>query len=78
MKQLSEQQVDDLLKLKFGNVVEESGHCAFVSNKILGKVFKISEHSVAYLLRVRFERHRLNNMPFKSKLQQPEKSQIPF
>ena len=49
MKQFSERQVDDLLKLKFGKVVEESGHRAFVSNKVLGKVFGISEHNIAYL-----------------------------
>ena len=52
MKKLTEQQIDDLLKLKFGKVITEPGHTAFVSNKILAKIFKISEHSVAYMLRV--------------------------
>ena len=39
MKKLTEDQVDDLLKLKFGKLVEESGHRAYVSNKVLGKIF---------------------------------------
>ena len=32
MKRLTEEQVDDLLKLRFGKVVTEPGHTAFVSN----------------------------------------------
>ena len=39
MKKLSDEQVDDLLKLKFGKIVEETGHKAYVSNKVLGKIF---------------------------------------
>ena len=54
MKQFTEEQIDDLLKLKFGKVVEESGHTAFVSNKTLGKIYKISEHKIAGMLWVRF------------------------
>ena len=42
MKKLSEKQIDDLLKLKFGKVVEEPGHTAYLSNKILGKIFKLT------------------------------------
>ena len=42
--------------MKFGRIVTEKGHCAFVSNKTLGKIFKISEHKIAGLLRVRFAR----------------------
>ena len=39
MKKLSEDQIDDLLKLKFGELVEEPGHRAYISNKVLGKIF---------------------------------------
>ena len=39
MKKLSEDQIDDLLKLKFGKLVEEPGHRAYISNKVLGKIF---------------------------------------
>ena len=36
MKQISEEKLIDILKLKFGKVVDEPGHTAYVSNKILG------------------------------------------
>ena len=49
MKQITEQMIDDILKLKFGKVVEESGHRAFVSNKTLSKIFKMSEHKMLAL-----------------------------
>ena len=52
MKQISEQIIDDIMKLKFGKVIDQPGHTAYVSNKTLGKVFKMSEHKIASLLRV--------------------------
>ena len=54
MKKISEEEIDAILKLKFGKVVEETGHTAFVSNKTLGKIFQMTEHKIAGLLRVRF------------------------
>ena len=42
MKYISEQQIDDIIKLKFGGLVTEIGHTSFVSDKILGELFKIS------------------------------------
>lgn len=42
MKHFSEQQVDDIIKLKFGSLVTEHGHKSYICNKILGKLFKIS------------------------------------
>ena len=43
MKIFSESQVDDLIKLKFGSLVTERGHRSFVSNQMLGKLFKVSD-----------------------------------
>ena len=43
MKVFSEQQIDDLLKLKFGKIVIEPGHFSYVSNTVLGKIFGVSE-----------------------------------
>ena len=43
MKLWTENQVDDIIKLKFGKLVTESGHQAYVSNKILGMIFGVSE-----------------------------------
>ena len=48
MKKLSDEQINDLLKLKFGKIVEETGHQAYVSNKVLSKIFKLSEGQIAY------------------------------
>ena len=55
MKKLTETQVDDLLKLRFGKLVTEPGHTAYVSNAVLGKIFGIPTSIVARLQRVRFE-----------------------
>ena len=43
MKKVTEQQIDDIIKLKFGKLVEEIGHTSYLSNKILGKIFKMSK-----------------------------------
>ena len=50
------------MKLKFGKVVEETGHRAFVSNKIIGKIFKMTEHKIAGLIRVRFAKQRFKKL----------------
>ena len=57
MKRISEEQVDDMLKLKYGSIVEEPGHIAYVSNKTLGSIFKMSEYKIAGLFWVRFARN---------------------
>ena len=49
MKRLTEAQVDDMLKLKFGKVVTEHGHTAYVSNAVLAKIFKIPASTIAWL-----------------------------
>ena len=43
MKVFTETWIDDLLKLKFGKVVTEPGHTAYISNQVLGKIFNVSE-----------------------------------
>ena len=44
MKQLTENQIDDIIRLKFGKMVNEYGHTSFVSDKLLGKLFKMSQN----------------------------------
>ena len=36
MKELNEQQIDCIIRLKFGRLVMEGGHPSYMSNKILG------------------------------------------
>ena len=66
------------MKLKFGKVIDKPGHTAYVSNKTLGKIFNMSEHKIAGLLRVRYAKNRLNNLTFLQKLRPLVKSEIPF
>ena len=42
MKDFTEQQVDHILKLKFGAVVMSYPSTSYVSNRVLGKVFGVS------------------------------------
>ena len=42
MKQFTNEQVDDIIKLKFGSLVVAENSKSYVSNKILGKLFKVS------------------------------------
>ena len=76
-RSLTESQVDDLIKIKFGQLVTAPGHTAYVSNKVLAKIFQISEHSISNLIRARYERHRRMNMSFLQQLKPPEKGLIP-
>ena len=65
------------MKLKFDKIVEDTGHRAYVSNKTLGKIFQMSEHKIAGLLRVRFAKQRYKKLPLMQKLRPMEKSDIP-
>ena len=42
MKLFTEQQVDDLIKLKFGELVTTAVNTSYVSNWRLGKIFGVS------------------------------------
>ena len=63
MKAFSEQQIDDLIKLKFGRLVTEAGSPAFVSNKDLAKLFKVSESQIRRLYLERFRRNQMQKAP---------------
>ena len=43
MKEFTDKIIDDIIKIKFGRLVSEPGHPAFVSNQVLGKIFGVSE-----------------------------------
>ena len=42
MKTFTNEQVDDIIKLKFGSMVAAENSKFYISNKILGKLFKVS------------------------------------
>ena len=58
MKVISEQQVDDIIKIKFGRLVEEAGHTSYVSNRVLGKIFKMSNEQIRQIYLKRFQKIR--------------------
>ena len=47
--------IDDLIKLKFGKLVDEPGCTSYVSNPVLGKVFGVSASQIRRLYLSRFE-----------------------
>ena len=49
VKPLTETQIDDLIKLKFGRLVTSANNKQFVSNAVLAKIFGISAHRVREL-----------------------------
>ena len=54
MKQITREQVDDMIRLRYGQLVTESTHTAFVSYKTLGKIFGVSGAKAYHLCRARF------------------------
>ena len=43
---LTEEQIDDILKLKYGKVVEDGNHTSYVTNEMLGKIFGVPTHRI--------------------------------
>ena len=64
MKLFTEQQVDDILKLKFGAVVTSYPSTSYVSNRILGKIFNVSGSMIRQLYLKRFEKNENQNRSF--------------
>ena len=42
MKDFTKQQVDDIIKLRFGRLVTSPNHTAYATYKVLGKIFGAS------------------------------------
>ena len=63
VKKLSEQMVDDLIKLKFGRLVTSPDHTQYVSNATLGKIFGISASQVRRLYMAKFQKIRDQQLP---------------
>ena len=70
MKTFTEQQVDDLIKLKWGKLVVEPGHQAYVSDKVLAKIYRCSQSHIRKQYTARFEKHRLKQQPLLEQMKQ--------
>ena len=55
VKKLTDSQVDDMIKLKYGRLVTSADHTAYLSNAALGKIFGISGSQVRRLYIARFQ-----------------------
>ena len=63
MKTYSEQQVDDMIKLKFGQLVTTPHHRSYASNKLLGKLFGCSGSKIRQLYMAKFETIKMKQQP---------------
>ena len=63
MKEFSETQIDDMIKLKFGRLVTAASHRSFVSNRVLGSIFGVSGQKVRQLYLARFEEIKAKQLP---------------
>jgi len=68
MKEYSEQQVKDMIKLKFGKDVEDHHHLSYVSNRLLGKLFGCSGSQVRRLYLAHFAAIRARKAPLLERL----------
>ena len=49
VKSFSEQQVDDLIKLKYGKLVTSDKNTQYISNAVLGRIFGVSASKIREL-----------------------------
>ena len=63
MKTFTEAQVDDIIRLKFGRLVTELQHRSYVSDALLGKLFKVSSSQIRRQYTARFEKIRVSKLP---------------
>ena len=59
LRDITTDQVDEMIMIKWGKPVTNSNHTAFVSNSIIGKIYGIDGSSVRRLYKKRF--HDLAN-----------------
>ena len=63
MKEFTDKEIDDILKLKYGRLVSDHNNMAYVGNATLGKIFKVSGSKIRQLCLERFEQARLKSLP---------------
>ena len=68
VKHLSKQQVDDLIKLKFGRLVTSNKNKQYVSNGTLSKIFGVSATRIRQLYMDRFQAIADEQLPFLERL----------
>ena len=69
MKEFTEQQIDDIIKLKFGTLASTAPSTAYVSDRVLGRIFKASGSKIRQLYTQRFEANKVKLLPLMEILQ---------
>ena len=64
VKQFTDDQVDDLIKLKFGRMVASADNVQYVSNNTLGKIYGDSATKIRQLYMDRFKSIQDKELPF--------------
>ena len=68
MKDITKEQVEDILKLRYCNVVDSAKHTAFASYKTLAKIFGVSRSLIYHMCQKRFEELRMKKLPLLEQL----------
>ena len=55
MKDITKEQVEDILKLRYGKVVDSAKNTAYASYKTLARIFNMSRSKIYHLCQKRFE-----------------------
>ena len=76
MKELTKEQVNDIVKLKWGQLVESATGPTYTSNKALGKLYGVSASKIRQLYRAHFEEINKKKQPLMQRLQQAQ-SEVP-
>ena len=63
MKELTKEQIKDIVKLKFGADVQHGRNAIYTSNKVLGKLYNVSASKIRQLYKAHFEEINKKNQP---------------
>ena len=68
MKEITAEQVDDIIRLRYLGLVNSANHTAYATYNKLGKVFGISGSRIYHLIKTRFEEKHQEQLPFVQRL----------
>ena len=68
MKYFTPGQVDDIIKMRYGKLVDSANHTAYATYKKLGKVFGASGSKIYHLCKIRFDKKHQEQLPFLQRL----------
>ena len=54
MKEFTNQQIEDIIKLKFGKMVTSANNTTYISNRVLGKLYGVSGSKIRQLYLTHF------------------------